>query len=160
MDSESSISKNKTVYGVTKLHDTNYLGWSYNVKQVLKEHKALKIVTGEEIRPVKQKTEALTTEADTATAATEVVSLESQDTFDARLQSFTDRQEAAMRIISLTINDRQQQPIRRTDDPKEAWDILARLHQPKGLQRKLFLSRQLYDLRKAPSTKLDEHNSQ
>src|ERR1700694_2727210 len=103
MASESTISQNKTVYGVTKLNDTNYLGWSYNVKQVLKEHKALKIVTGEETRPVKQTTETLATEGNIATVATE----ESQDAFNARLQSFTDRQETAMRVISLTINDRQ-----------------------------------------------------
>jgi hypothetical protein len=36
---------------VTKLTDKNYLGWVYNIKQVLKEHKVWSIVNGQETEP-------------------------------------------------------------------------------------------------------------
>src|ERR1700737_2222251 len=51
MGSERSSQSHKALYGIAKLTGENYLGWVYNVTQVLKEYKVWKIVTGDDTKP-------------------------------------------------------------------------------------------------------------
>lgn len=132
---------------LTKLTDLNYLGWVYNVKQILKEHKVWSIVNGQETLPT------IETKPGSSKGKEEL------GVTDPAVVMWIGRQETAMRIISLTIEDRQREPIRSTEDPKEAWDILDRLHAGKGLQRKLNLSRKLHNLRKSSTTTLTDHEN-
>jgi gag-polypeptide of LTR copia-type len=44
-------------------------------------------------------------------------------------------------------------------DPKEAWDILERLHASKGFQRKVNLSQKPNGLQKSSTTSLTDHEN-
>jgi hypothetical protein len=133
---------------VTKLNDKNYLGWVYNVKQILQRHKVWKIVNGEETAPM----------VDDKVGSSKAESSKGKIASDP-METWNDRKELALHIISSTIEDRQQLPIRSTEDPKEAWDILNRLHASKGFQRKQNLLEKLNSLRKSPTTTLDDHET-
>jgi hypothetical protein len=135
MSTESHLSQSKNSYGVTKLDDKNYLGWVYDIQFVLEEHEVWSIVNGDETAPA---IDDESSKAKIAAAAT-----------------WNKRKAKAMNIIALTIERRQQQPIRATRDPKEAWDILQRLNAAKGIQR----SNKLRDLQKSPTTSLTDHEN-
>jgi gag-polypeptide of LTR copia-type len=145
MSKESQFSQSWDSYGLTKLNGKNYLGWAYNVEQVLEEHEVWNIVNGQETSPTIENEPAESSKGKVATPTTD--------------PTWSDRKATAMHIISFTIEDRQQQPIRSTEDPKEAWDILERLHASKSFQRKLNLIRKLHGLRKSATTTLTDHEN-
>jgi hypothetical protein len=63
----------------------------------------------------------------------------------------------AYRVLSYTIIDRLQSPLRQSVSPADAWTRLQDLYAPSGLQRRFALSRQLYSMRKLPTTSMQEH---
>ena len=69
----------------------------------------------------------------------------------------TEKDQDALRIISFTVSDQLQGPIRYRKMAKYAWDELQQVHAPNDRQRKFSLLRRLYRLDMNPNGSLIDH---
>src|SRR2546423_5150172 len=76
---------------------------------------------------------------------------------DALLQSWNTKNSEAVRIISFTVSQELQSPIRMIKIAKEAWEELQKVYASKDKQRKYNLLRKLYRIDIVPGSSLTEH---
>jgi len=131
----------KSRYGIDKLTDDNYYSWAWNCKLLLKEYKVWNVVNGTETRPASPSTGT---------------SKEKETEESAKLrEEWDEKDDLALRIISFTVIERLQGPIRLTGtSAKNAWDELEKVHASKNKQRKFNLLRRLFRLDMAPGSSL------
>src|SRR5271155_5187025 len=134
MSSESYRSR----YGIEKLREHTYQNWSFQCKMLLSEKKVWNIVNGSYPRP--REVEAYSDEEQTklTKAAKEKVETE--------VYEWDEGNEEALRIISFTVSDELQGPIRSGKTAKGAWDELQQFHAPNDKTRKFSLLKRLYRL--------------
>ena len=140
-------------YGIEKLHDHNYQNWSFQCRMLLSEKKVWKVVNGDDLRP--------STVEEHEARLVENKKPELTDTVRRKIQKEVDewdeRDEEALRVISFTVSDQLQGPIRYGKTAKGAWDELQRVHAPNDRQRKFSLLRRLYRLDMSPNGSLNDH---
>ena len=131
----------KSRYGIDKLTDDNYYSWAWNCKLLLKEYKVWNVVNGTETQPASPSTGT---------------SKEKETEESAKLrEEWDEKDDLALRIISFTVIERLQGPIRLTGtSAKNAWDELEKVHASKNKQRKFNLLRRLFRLDMAPGSSL------
>ena len=128
-------------YGIDKLEDGNYQSWAWNCKLLLQEREVWDVVDGSYPQPKP------TTGPDET-----VVEPKASD-----VQAWDKKNQEALRIISFTVTERVQGPIRMGTTAKGAWDRLRNVHASTDKQRKFGLLKQLYRLDMAPGSSLIEH---
>src|SRR5436309_11048835 len=136
------MTKNGFVTGIIKWRiDGNYQSWAWNCKLLLQEREVWTTVDGSNPQPKS------TTKSDGS-----VVQPEASD-----VQAWEKKNQEALRIISFTVIERLQGPIRMGTTAKGAWDELQNVHASMDKQRKFSLLKQLYRLDMAPGSSLIEH---
>src|SRR5271170_2630896 len=134
MSSESYRSR----YGIEKLREHTYQNWSFQCKMLLSEKKVWNIVNGSYPRP--REVEVYSDEEQTKfTKAT-------KEKIETEVYEWDEGNEEALRIISFTVSDELQGPIRNGKTAKGAWDELQQFHAPNDKTRKFSLLRRLYRL--------------
>ena len=150
MDNPDNVYRSR--YGILKLQDHNYQNWSFQCQMLLSEKKVWKVVTGEHSRPKSIEEHEAELE-DGEARLTDVECRKIQKEID----EWDERNEEALRVISFTVSDQLQGPIRYGKTAKGAWDELARVHAPNDRQRKFSLLRRLYRLDMSSNSSLLEH---
>ena len=112
-DNQSEINY-RSRYGIEKLRDHTYHTWSFQCRMLLSEKKVWDVVNGKVLRPkaVEEHTAAeqeLLKEADKKRILKETL-------------EWDEKNEEALRVISFTVIDRLQNPIRNGVTAKGAWD--------------------------------------
>ena len=123
---------NRSRYGIDKLTDDHYYSWAWNCKLLLQEREVWFVVNGTLKKPGEK-------------ASMDVVA------------AWKKQNQEALRIISFTVIERLQSPIRMGTTANEAWEELEKVHASKDKQRKFGLLKQLYRLDMAPGSSLVEH---
>jgi gag-polypeptide of LTR copia-type len=115
----SSIEKDPKVGSVVPLEGSaNYRTWKYSMKMVLTVKDLWEVVDGTEVKPSDEK-EAV---------------------------AWTKKSQKALAHISLTLTPLEQRHILDCTTAKEAWDILEKLYEGKGRNRKFLLMEQLFKM--------------
>jgi hypothetical protein len=130
-------------YGMEKMQDHNYQNWSFQCSIVLSEKKVWKVVTGEHLRPptIEQReiafakeahatieVAATPEEADKLVSKTKTSLSESaRAKYQKEIDSWDEKDEGALRIISFNVSDLLQASIRYGKASKGAWDELKRV---------------------------------
>ncbi len=96
----------------------NYRTWKFSMKMVLQAKDLWEIVSGEEVKPDAEKQGA----------------------------AWEKRARKALALISLSLSAAEQEHILDCTTPKEAWDILAKLYEGKGRNRKFMLLQELFGM--------------
>ena len=136
------VETTRSRYGIDKLTDDNYYSWAWNCRLLLEENDVWDLVEGSEPRPAGSSSG---TSASASKAETE----------------WEKKNRLALRIISFTIIERLQAPIRVKDvTAKMAWDTLEHIHAPKNTQRRLHLLRNLHRITMASGSSLADHERQ
>ena len=136
-------------YGIAKLQDHNYSTWSHQCRMLLSEKKVWKVVTGDHPQP--ESIEEREKEKGSALTDTEFKRAQKE------IDNWDENNEEALRIISFTVSDPLQAPIRYGKTSKGAWDELKRVHAPNDKQRKFSLLRRLYRIDMARDGSLIDH---
>jgi hypothetical protein len=95
---------------------TNYRTWKFSMKMVLQAKDLWEVVSGEEVKPDTEKLGA----------------------------AWEKRARKALALISLSLSAPEQEHIIDSSTPKEAWDILEKLYEGKGRNRKFMLLQELF----------------
>src|SRR5271169_190119 len=127
-------------YGIEKLRDHTYHTWSFQCRMLLSEYKVWKVVSGKHTRP--NYVETLDGPDGTQVALTTA----QRNKLLKEIDEWNEKNEDALRIISFTVSDQLQGPIRYGKTAKGAWDELQRVHASNDKQRKFSLLRRLYRL--------------
>jgi hypothetical protein len=136
-------------YGIAKLQDHNYSTWSHQCRMLLSEKKVWKVVTGDHPQP-----ESIgEREKEKGIALTDTELKRAQKEID----NWDENNEEALRIISFTVSDPLQAPIRYGKTAQGAWDELKRVHAPNDKQRKFSLLRRLYRIDMARDGSFIDH---
>jgi len=131
-------------YGIEKLTEENYYRWAWDCKLLLEEYEVWDVVDGTEKCP-------------TPAAMVDTDAEDSEEHKKAELE-WTKKNRLALRIISFSVIERLQGPIRMQGrTAKDAWEVLERVHASKNKQRKLNLLRSLFMLTMAPGSSLNDH---
>ena len=120
---------------------------------LLSEKKVWKVITGEHPRPKSVEEHEAELEENSEARLTDAGRRKIQKEMD----EWEEKNEEALRIISFTVSDQLQGPIRYGKTAKGAWDELARVHAPNDRQRKFSLLRRLYRLDMSSNSSLLEH---
>ena len=120
---------------------------------LLSEKKVWKIVTSEHLRPksVEEHEAELEENSDARLKDTGYRKIQKE------IDEWNERNEEALWIISFTVYDQLQGPIRYGKTAKGAWDELAWVHTPNDKQRKFSLLRYLYHLDMSSNSSVLEH---
>jgi hypothetical protein len=124
-------------YGIDKLTDDNYYSWAWNCKLLLQEHEVWNVVTGTNPDPRIGKSEK-----------------EIEKLPEGTVMAWEKENQKALRIISFTVIERLQGPIRLGTSAESAWNELEKVHASKNKQRKFNLLRRLFRLDMAPGSSL------
>jgi hypothetical protein len=143
----------KSQYRIDKLRDHNYQNWSFQCRMLLSEKKVWKVVSGELTRP------PTITEIEAEMTAEELTKLSTAECKRAQkeVDKWDEKDEEALRVISFTVSDLLQGPIRYGKTSKGAWEELQRVHAPNDRQRKFSLLRRLYRLDMSSNSSLIDH---
>ena len=136
-------------YGIAKLQDHNYSTWSHQCRMLLSEKKVWKVVTGDHPQP--ESIEEREKEKGSTLTDTEFKRAQKE------IDNWDENNEEALRIISFTVSDPLQAPIRYGKTSKGAWDELERVHALNDKQRKFSLLRRLYRIDMARDGSLIDH---
>src|SRR5271155_4254552 len=131
-DSESSYHSR---YGIQKLREHTYQTWSFQCRMLLSEKKVWNIVNGNYPRP--KEVEEYTDEEITKFTKPAKEKIENE------VYEWDEGNEEALRIISFTVSDELQGPIRSGKTAKGAWDELQQFHAPNDKTRKFSLLKRL-----------------
>ena len=140
MSADSSEQSQKSRYGIDKLTDGNYYSWAWNCKLLLQEHEVWDIVIGTKPDPRAGKSEVEIGKLPIDTVG-----------------QWDKENQQALRIISFTVIERLQGPIRLGTSAKSAWDELEKVHASQNKQRKFNLLRRLFRLDMASGSSLIDH---
>ncbi len=163
MDSfaSDSTSRTRSRYGIEKLQDSNYHTWSFQCQMLLAEKKVWDIVSGASAPPEKPHAPPAAVQRSTSP---ETRKQAEQEYIDANKQwlpifeAWRERNDEALRIITFTVSDPLQAPIRYANgNARSAWLELEKVHAPKDKQRKYSLLKCLYRLEMKSGTTLPEH---
>ena len=105
-------------YGIEKLRDYTYHTWSFQCRMLLSEKKVWKVVTGEYTRPIMLEYVV----ADDGTE--KEVPAATRNKLQREIDDWDEKNEEAIRVISFTVSDQLQGPIRYGKTAKGAWDEL------------------------------------
>ena len=162
MDSfASETSRTRSHFGIEKLQDSNYHTWSFQCQMLLAEKKVWDIVSGA-LRPP-EKPRAPPAEEQRAMPPQEYQQAESKykeakEKWLPTFEAWRERNDEALRIITFTVSDSLQAPIRYANgSARSAWLELEKVYVPKDKQRKYSLLKCLYRLEMKSGTTLSEH---
>src|SRR5271169_6479254 len=131
-------------YGIDKLREGNYQSWAFMCKLLMQERDVWNVVhsgPGSIREPVSARgTDGTITPPDPTL-----------------LQSWETKDSEAVRIISFTVSQELQGPIRMAKSAREAWGELQKVYASKDKQRKYNLLRKLYRMDMVPGSSLTEH---
>ena len=148
MESESNY---RSRYGIEKLQDHNYHTWSFQCQMLLSEKKIWSAVTRDTPQRLDDFLSSLTSEQ--LASVTDKQKKEMQKDYN----SWSEKNEEALRVISFTVSDRLQAAIIYGRTAKGAWDELQKVHTPKDKQRKYSLLKRLYRLDVSAGSSLLDH---
>jgi len=120
---------------------------------LLSKKKVWKVVTGEHLRPKSVEEHEAELEENSEARLTDAGCRKIQKEID----EWDERNKEALRVISFTVSDQLQGPIRYGKTAKGAWDKLAWVHARNDRQRKFSLLRHLYRLDISSNSSLLEH---
>ena len=120
---------------------------------LLSKKKVWKVVTGEHLRPKSVEEHEAELEENSEARLTDAGCRKIQKEID----EWDERNEKALRVISFTVSDQLQGPIRYGKTAKGVWDELAQVHAPNDRQRKFSLLHRLYHLNMSSNNSLLEH---
>src|SRR5579859_3143629 len=143
---------NRSHYGIEKLQDHTYHTWSFQCQMLLSEKKVWKVVNGEITRPPTVEESHTEEERKTLSAA-------ARNKIQKEIDEWNETDEEALRIITFTVSDPLQGPIRYGKTAKGAWDELQKVHAPNDKQCKFSLLRRLYRLDMSANRSLIDHES-
>src|SRR5436305_8572830 len=161
MDSASESSRTRSRFGIEKLQDSNYHIWSFQCQMLLAEKKVWDIISGVSRSP--EKPSDPTGEEQHAMLPQEYQQAESEykeakEKWLPTFEAWRERNDEALRIITFTVSDPLQAPIRYANSSaRSAWLELEKVHAPKDKQRKYSLLKCLYRLEMKSGTTLSEH---
>jgi hypothetical protein len=113
----SSVTTNAETYKVETLQgSTNYRTWKFSVRMVLQARDLWEVVSGEEVKPVEEKA----------------------------AQAWEKKARKALATIALALSAAEKEHIIECTTPKAAWDILEKLYEGKGRNRKFMLLQELF----------------
>src|SRR5579859_7667851 len=141
---------NRSHYGIEKLQDHTYHTWSFQCQMLLSEKKVWKVVNGEITRPPTVEESHTEEERKTLGAA-------ARNKIQKEIDEWNEKDEQALRIITFTVSDPLQGPIRYSKTAKGAWDELQKVHAPNDKQCKFSLLRRLYRLDMSANGSLIDH---
>src|SRR5271154_3626238 len=150
MDNSAETS-HRSRYGIDKLRDHTYHTWSFQCRMLLSEKKIWNIVNGDSVCPVYHEEKADDEGNITAMTPVQIKALIKL------IDDWKEKDEEALRVISFTVADQLQGPIRYGKTAKGAWDELQRVHASNDKQRKFSLLRPLYRLDMNPNGSLLDH---
>jgi len=119
----------RCIQHIEKLTEGNYEAWRMQMKSVLIYNDLWGYTSGEVARP-----------------ETEI-----------QMTSWTNKDEKALALITLSISKTELGHIRRATTSKQVSDELGKIHSSKGTMRKAVLYRQLYNLRKNSSDSMSQY---
>ena len=137
-------SSSKSRYGIDKLNEGNYQSWAWMCQLLMEERDVWNVVhsvPGSIPQPLPTKA------ADSSVTEPNA----------ALLQSWNTKNSEAVRIISFTVSQELQGPIRMIRNAKEAWEELQKVYASKDKQRKYNLLRKLFRIDMVPGSSLTEH---
>src|SRR5436190_4218765 len=140
MPADSPEQSLRSRYGIDKLTDDNYYSWAWNCKLSLQEQEVWDVVNGTNPDPRFGKNE-------------EAIGKLAEGT----VETWEKENQKALRIISFTVIERLQGPVRLGTSAKGAWDELEKVHASKNKQCKFNLLRRLFRLDMAPGSSLMNH---
>src|SRR2546423_15175241 len=148
-------------FGIEKLQDSNYHTWSFQCQMLLAEKKVWDIVSGISKPPEKPHAPPSSVQRsmspDTYKQA-ETEYKEAKEEWLPTFEAWRERNDEALRIITFTVSDPLQAPIRYANgSSRSAWLELEKVHAPKDKQRKYSLLKCLYRLEMKSGTTLSEH---
>src|SRR5438045_1202305 len=148
-------------FGIEKLQDSNYHTWSFQCQMLLAEKKVWDIVSGISKPPEKPHAPPSSVQRsmspDTYKQA-ETEYKEAKEEWLPTFEAWRERNDEALRIITFTVSDPLQAPIRYANgSSRSAWLELEKVHAPKDKQRKYSLLKCLYRLEMKSGTTLPEH---
>ena len=113
----SNVINAEEIYKVEPLQGSaNYRTWKFSMKMVLQARDLWEVVSGEEVKP----------EAEKAT------------------QAWEKKARKALATIALVLSAAEKEHIIECTTPKAAWDVLEKLYEGKGLNRKFMLLQELF----------------
>jgi hypothetical protein len=113
------MSQNEDTYRVELLQgSTNYRTWKFSMRMVLQARDLWEVVSGEEVKP----------EVDQAA------------------QAWEKKARKALATIALALSAAEKEHIIECTTPKAAWDILEKLYEGKGRNRKFMLLQELFKM--------------
>lgn len=119
------------LYQIEKLDETNYDGWSIQMRSVLIHSEIWSYVSGDLPRP--------------------------DDNAGALLKAWKSKDEKALASIVLSVKTSQLTHIKQSTTSTAAWDRLKEIHRPTGPARKVSLFKQLVNLKMLEGTSMATH---
>jgi len=113
----SSVTQNEETYKVEPLQGSaNYRTWKFSMRMVLQARDLWEVVSGEEVKPEAEKA----------------------------AQAWEKKARKALAVIALALSAPEKEHIIECTAPKAAWDILEKLYEGKGRNRKFMLLQELF----------------
>src|SRR5208282_5722707 len=126
----SSIINAEESYKVEPLQGSaNYRTWKFSMKMVLQARDLWEVVSGEEVKPEAEKV----------------------------AQAWEKKARKALATIALALSAAEKEHIIECTTPKAAWDILEKLYEGKGRNRKFMLLQELFRMSMEGNGNMDEY---
>jgi hypothetical protein len=126
----SSLTQSEETYKIEPLQgSSNYRTWKFSMRMVLQARDLWEVVSGEEVKPVEEKA----------------------------AQAWEKKARKALAAIALALSAAEKENIIDCETPKAAWDVLAKLYEGKGRNRKFMLLQELFRMSMERDENMDSY---
>src|SRR5271154_3544981 len=129
MSSVTTANAEETNKGEPLQGSANYRTWKFSMRMVLQAKDLWEVVSGEEARPVDEKA----------------------------VQAWEKKARKGLAAIALALSAAEKEHIIECTTPKAAWDILEKLYEGKGRNRKFMLLQELFRMSMEGNGNMDEY---